>query len=465
MSSSRQDDFNMSRNENTEKQTAGNWCKSISAFANGSGGTLMLRLDDTDLDPERPMAAVTEQIKREVEPLPEFDVLLQQVGGKRFLVINVFQGKEPPYYYIEAGSRTVYCREGNRNIPIDHEMISSWLAQKSEAGPIEESLPSFDSQLTSYDLEEVSFTKLKALYRKYTSRTLRPCDFEEMGLAREEKLTNAGLLLADEVPAPAKQAQLICASWQGGSKAPGGLNAFDYQQYSGSLLILLQSGIAFAQHNSKIQQADIHGEPQQYPDYPRYCVAEGLVNAFVHCSYEGQGGEIRMDLYDDRLEIVSSGSLQKGAVPQEKTEAGILIKPASDYRNPVIAGAFQSVGCMKGKGAGLKQILETYEKQPRYQKSHEPQLRCEENSCTLVLWNLNKQAIKTSDKKIAKKTVANREKVLEYLKTNGPSKTSQISQLLALSLPRTRALLNELTAEGLIKPNGGNRNRTYESVK
>lgn len=426
----------------------------------------MLRLEDTALDPERPMAAVTEQIQREVEPLPEFDVLLQQVGGKRFLVINVFQGKEPPYYYIGEGDRAAYYREGNRNIPVDDEMLDSLLAQKDEVKPTEEQLlPSYDSQLTSYDFEEVSFTKLKALYRKYTSRTLRPCDFEELGLTHEDKLTNAGLLLADEVPAPAKQAQLICASWKGASKAPGGLNAFDYQQYSGSLLILLQSGTAFVKRNSKIQQADIHGEAQQYPDYPRYCVAEGLVNAFVHCSYQGQGGEIRMDLYDDRLEIVSSGSLQQGTGAQDRAGSEILIKPAPHYRNPVIAKAFQQVGCMKGKGVGLKQILETYEKQPHYQKSHEPQLRCEENSCTLVLWNLNKQAIKTSDKKIVKKTVVNKEKVLEYLESNGPTKTSQISELLALSLPRARALLNELASEGLIKPNGGNRNRTYERAK
>lgn len=448
-------------NKNAEKKTAGSWCKSISAFANGTGGTLMLNLDDTALDPERPMAAVTEQIQREVEPLPEFDVLLQQVGGRRFLMINVFQGKEPPYYYIGEGERVAYRREGNRNVPAGHKAWDG-SAVRSRAS---EARPTYDSQITSYELEEVSFTKLKALYRRYTSRNFRPGDFEELGLVHEDKLTNAGLLLADEVPAPAKQAQLICASWEGTSKAPGGLNAYDYQQYSGGLLILLQSGIAFAKQNSKIQRADVDGMDRQYPDYPRYCVAEGLVNAFVHGSYEGQGGEIRMDLYDDRLEICSSGSLWQGDVPREQLENGFPLEPAPQYRNPVIAKVFQQVGCMKGKGVGLTQILETYEKQLRYQKDHEPQLRREENSCTLVLWNLNKQAIKTSDKKITKKTVANREKVLEYLKSNGPSKTSQISELLALSLPRTRALLNELTIEGQIKPNGSNRNRTYERAK
>lgn len=422
----------------------------------------MLSLDDAALDPERPMAAVTEQIRREVEPLPEFDVLLQQVGGKRFLVINVFQGKEPPYYYIGEGSRVAYRREGNRNIPAGGEEQGGSAAQ-GEADELPQS--TYDSQVTSYDFEEVSFTKLKALYRRYTSRTFQLGDFERLGLVHEGKLTNAGLLLADEVPAPAKQAQLICAKWEGTSKAPGGLNAFDYQQYSGSLLILLQSGVAFVKQNSKIQRTDIDGMARQYPDYPGYCVAEGLVNAFVHGGYEGQGGEIRVDLYDDRLEISSYGGLQQGAAPQDRGEAKVLIKPAPDYRNPVIAEVFQQVGCMKGKGTGLKQILETYEKQPRYQKNHEPQLCYEKNSFTLVLWNLNKQATKTSDKKVAKKTVANKEKVLEYLESNGPTKTSQISELLALSLPRARALLNELTSEGLIRPNGSNRNRTYERAK
>ena len=41
------------------------------------------------------------------------------------------------------------------------------------------------------------------------------------------------------------------------------------------------------------------------PDYPPKAVYEALVNALVHRGYMTQGSKIRVDMYDDRLEIVS----------------------------------------------------------------------------------------------------------------------------------------------------------------
>lgn len=446
-----------------------NWCKSVSAFANGCGGTLMLSLDDTGLDAERPIDAVAEQIKREVEPLPEFAVYLQQIGNKQFLMLNISQGKEPPYYYVGDGNRVAYRREGNQSVPMECESIAP--ADGKASGNLEKNGSSaYDSRVTSYDFQDVSFTKLKALYRQFTSRTFQPNDFQKLGLVNGDRLTNAGLLLADE--APEQQAKLICARWEGTGNPSNAVNASDYKEYTGSLLILLQSGIAFVKHNSRNQRASVNGVKQELPDYPRYCVAEGLVNALVHSDYESGDGEIRIDIYDERLEICSMGSLPQNEALREGTDADSLPELAPFHRNPVIAKAFQTLGCMKGKGLGFKQILKTYEKQLRYQKECRPHLSLREDHCALILWNLNHQRKKTnskasdkiSNKTVAKKTLANKEKVLEYLETNGISKTSEMSEMLGLSLPRTRALLNELICEGLIKPNGSNKNRTYELV-
>ncbi len=70
-----------------------------------------------------------------------------------------------------------------------------------------------------------------------------------------------------------------------------------------------------------------------------------------------------------------------------------------------------------------------------------------------------KQAKKTSDKKQAKKTLENIEKIRNYLKLNGESKTSDIAEYIDLSPARTRAVLNEMKDVEAI---GGNSNRTYK---
>ncbi len=464
----------------------GNWCKSVSAFANGTGGTLMLSLDDIGSDGKGSVDAVAERIKREVEPLPEFDVSMQELGNKQFLMLHILRGKEPPYYYVGDGSRIPYRREGNQSVPMENTMGageepafaktdlqggSMTIGDLAQKGDLAQNAPSsYDSQVTSCDFQDVSFTKLKALYRQFTSRTFRPADFQEFGLVNGGKLTNAGLLLADE--ALEQQAKLICARWEGTGRHATELDASDYKQYTGSLFILLQSGIAFVNHNSKIQRSSVNGVKQELPDYPRYCVAEGLVNALVHSDYEDGDGEIHIDVYDDRLEIRSTGRLPQNEALRKDADTDMDAFPqlAVLHQNPVIAKAFQRLGCMKGKGLGLKQILQTYERQHRYRQECQPRLFTRDGHCTLVLRNLNalekrkgsKIGDQTSGKTIAKKTQANKEKVLAHLQTKGISKTSEMAEMLGLSLPRTRALLNELVGEGLIKANGSNKNRTYE---
>ncbi len=62
-------------------------------------------------------------------------------------------------------------------------------------------------------------------------------------------------------------------------------------------------------------------------------------------------------------------------------------------------------------------------------------------------------------KKQAKKTLENIEKIRNYLKLNGESKTSDIAEYIGLSPARTRAVLNEMKDVEAI---GGNSNRTYK---
>lgn len=53
------------------------WCKSVSAFANGIGGTLIFGVSNDNevrglLDAEKDAEIISEQIKTRLDPIPEF---------------------------------------------------------------------------------------------------------------------------------------------------------------------------------------------------------------------------------------------------------------------------------------------------------------------------------------------------------------------------------------------------------
>ena len=51
--------------------------------------------------------------------------------------------------------------------------------------------------------------------------------------------------------------------------------------------------------------------------YSERAITEALVNALVHRSYLDLGSEVHIDMYDDRVDIISPGSMMKGPLPKD----------------------------------------------------------------------------------------------------------------------------------------------------
>ncbi len=83
---------------------------------------------------------------------------------------------------------------------------------------------------------------------------------------------------------------------------------------------------------------------QQVPAFDEAVIREVLVNALVHRPYT-QRGDIFLNLYPDRLEVVNPGPLPAGVTP-----ANIL--HATVRRNDEMARLFHDVGLMEREGSG-----------------------------------------------------------------------------------------------------------------
>ena len=97
------------------------------------------------------------------------------------------------------------------------------------------------------------------------------------------------------------------------------------------------------------------------------------------------GGEVHIDIYDDRVELVSPGAMLDGTQIQDRD----ICKVPSMRRNPVIADMFTQLDYMEKRGSGLRKMRELTEKLPNFLPGKEPQYQTEAISFYTTFYNLN----------------------------------------------------------------------------
>ena len=121
------------------------------------------------------------------------------------------------------------------------------------------------------------------------------------------------------------------------------------------------------------------------PDYSDRAIFEGLVNHLIHRDYTVMGGEVHIDIYDDRVELVSPGAMLDGTQIQDRD----IYNVPSIRRNPVIADMFTQLDYMEKRGSGLRKMRELTEKLPNFLPGKEPRYKTEASSFFTTFYNLN----------------------------------------------------------------------------
>lgn len=114
---------------------------------------------------------------------------------------------------------------------------------------------------------------------------------------------------------------------------------------------------AFIRRNTRMA-ARIEGEMrrQNIPEYPARALREVLANAVAHADYSQRTMPLRVQIYDDRLEVENPGGWPLG-FDEEDFKNGV-----SKIRNPVIARVLHELDFIEGWGSGYERIQSTCEK-------------------------------------------------------------------------------------------------------
>ncbi len=177
---------------------------------------------------------------------------------------------------------------------------------------------------------------------------------QNMNLAADNGMLNlAGVLLFAERPEWIKPQFIVKSICYPGNDIHS-TKYLDTEDFSGPMRKIFDDALAFIMRNlKKVQDSQGINTPGN-PEIPRIVFEELLVNALVHRDYL-VSAPIRVFIFDNRIEIISPGSLPNN-LTVEKIRTG-----NSNIRNPILASfVAKKLLPYRGLGSGIRRALEAW---------------------------------------------------------------------------------------------------------
>ena len=175
-----------------------------------------------------------------------------------------------------------------------------------------------------------------------------------LGLLRGGVLFRAAAVLfgkAERLQCDMPQCLLRVARFRGFDRS----EFLDNRQFNGNAFTLLESALRFLRDTLPIASRFESGRMERIdePLYPPLATREALANALCHRDYAMAGGSIGLAVYDDRLEVTSTGPLHFGLTPDD-----LFVPHESQPWNPLIARTFYRRGIIEEWGRGTIRMAE-----------------------------------------------------------------------------------------------------------
>lgn len=361
-----------------EKKKIRDWLKSISAFANSYGGSLFYGVDKKGRivgidDPQAAGEFISEKIKAHLDPVPRFRLIPYELeDGKHIMEVSVEAGNLTPYYVFLDGSRMAYVRMGDESVPADAHSLTELVLRGANK--------SWDALVSDVKRPDKTFVQLTETYLKQTEQPFEEKLLASFGLVTPDGfLTNAGLLFADECPV--YQSRVVCTRWSGLHKD----DAINDAEFQGNLLRLLKNSQDFIKANTAKRWYKLPTYRLNFPEYSERAITEVLINHLIHRQYTVIGGELHIDIYDDRIEFITPGGMVDGTLIQDFDIDSV----SSLRRNPIIADVLTQMDYMEKRGSGLRKILTLTSKLHTYTPDKQPSFRSNQSTFHTIVPNVN----------------------------------------------------------------------------
>ena len=433
-------DFKLMLEENRPKS----WLKSVSAFANGLGGSLFFGIDNDGVvkgldDVQHVCETISSRIRDYMDPLPEVEMIPHDIDGLHILQLKVNAGHYTPYYYVGDGQRIAFVRVGDESIPATAEQMVRLVLKGSNK--------TFDSLHTDYQAEDYSFTILANSFKDRTKQEWDKKYLLSFGLVTGARnLTNAGALFADDCPL--WQSRLYCTRWDGTEKG----DAINDAEFTGNVLMLLRESMNFVKSNTKRGWEKLPDGRKNKPEYAERAVLEAMVNHFIHRDYTVMGSEVHLDIYDDRLIVTSPGGMYNGMLIQDLDIKDV----SSERRNPILANVMAQLDYMEKRGSGLTRICNETKALEGYKDELKPVFKSTPTQFqTIIYAAADTQNVGDHDGDMSETKLTERQqKILNLVKESPTITGKQMSETLSVSQRTIERDLSTMQNMGIIKHEG-----------
>ena len=405
------------------KETITNtFLKTVSAFSNYDGGEILFGVDDDGnikglSDVKQACLDIENKINDSISPQPNYTLEIQ--NNEQTIKLSVKSGLQKPYLY----KSKAYKRNDTATIEVD-TLEFSRLVLEGKNIRFEE-LPCKDQELSFEILQ--SNLKEKIQIETFNKDTLKTLDLYDDA----NGFNNAAGLLADK------------------NHFPG----IDIVKF-GENISIIQKRITF--ENTSVlgiyekalsvfrdyyQYEVIQGADRKMVEkIPEAAFREAIANALIHRVWDVDL-QIRVSMFDDRIEVVSPGGLPSGI-----TEDEYLSGKLSVLRNRNLANVFYRLGFVEIFGTGITRIKQVYS-----EASVKPSFEVSENAIQIVLPVYEESTNLTEDEKV----------VYKLLSRNMLKSMSEIAPYISFGKSKTTKLLKDMEQKGVIAIEGKGKGTKY----
>ncbi len=311
---------------------------------------------------------------------------------------------------------------------------------------------SYDLTSTEYKADTVTFHALNEKYKEKlnTENGLSLKQLKSVGLITDNNyLTIAGMYFADCCPEAFPSIHM--RKWPGKNK--GSDDVIDAKEYKISLIEQLNEAEKFIRNNTRTGIHKSAGGAKNFWSYPAIAITEALCNAIGHRDYMIPGTQIDLDIYVDRIEIVSPGSF----LPEGKAQDYVDIRNIpSKRRNDAITDTLAMCNLMQRYGSGFEKILEEY---APYDVKFQPKVSSERDWFTITLMDITYEDNSRLNNAIKLPKI--QKAVYEVIVKNPGLRTPSIAVLSNLTNDKVNNAIRALRAKKLIQFIGSTKEGGY----
>ena len=165
-----------------------------------------------------------------------------------------------------------------------------------------------------------------------------------------------------------------------------------------------------------------------------------IANALIHRTWD-VNSNIRISMYEDKLEVSSPGGLPSGISEKEYLNGQI-----SQLRNPILANIFFRLKYIEMFGTGIRRINESYK-----DYAVKPNFEIFENSIKITLPIIETKLFLTTDERI----------VMNILEKGNILSSSEILEMTEFKKDKLNRLLKKLIQKNYIDVIGNGRGTRY----